>query len=132
MIKVLITTDTRYPVNRRAVREAVNKVFKAEKLTSVEAEVSVSVVGARKMKVLVDKYLGDGRVHEVLSFPLEETSKDGGFVKAPDDILRLGDVVVSWPEVLRLAAVENIYVDEQLSRLVAHGVEHLLGKHHEE
>lgn len=134
MVKVLITTDTRYPVNRKAVRGAVEGIFEKEKLGALSAEVSVYVVGSRKMKEIADKYMGDGKTHEVLSFPLEEiTSKEkGGFVSPPDGVLRLGDVVISWPEVMRLAAEESIMVDEKLAFLVAHGVEHLLGKHHDE
>ncbi len=134
MVKVLITSDTRYPVNRKVVRGAVEGVFEREKIRDLDAEVSVSVVGSRKMKEIADKYMADGKVHEVLSFPLEEinSKEKGGFANSPDGILRLGDVIVSWPEILRLAALENIMVDEKLAFLVAHGVEHLLGKHHEE
>lgn len=129
MIKVLISTDPRYPVNRKVLRKAVLGVFEREKIADIPAEVSVSVVGRRKMKALTDKYLKDGRNHEVLSFPIEEAA---GFSKAPDEVLRLGDVVLSWPEVLLCAARDNVMVDEEVSMLVAHGVEHLLGKHHED
>lgn len=130
MVKVLIATDPRYPVNRKVIREAVMRVFKQENIESLNAEVSVLVCGHRKMKDLTQKYLGDGREHEVLSFPLEEGQKivDGG----DESVLRLGDVVISWPKVLELAAAESLFVDEKLAFLVGHGVEHLLGKHHEE
>lgn len=127
MIKVLISTDPRYPVNRKVLRRAVAEVFEREKIADVSAEVSVSVVGRRKMKVLTDKYLKDGRNHEVLSFPIEEAP---GFAASPDDVLRLGDVVLCWPEVLLCAARDDVLVDEEVLMLVAHGVEHLFGKHH--
>ncbi len=129
MVKVLISTDPRYPVNRKVLRRAVLGVFEKEKILDIQAEVSVSVVGKRKMKALTSKYLKDGRDHEVLSFPIEEVA---GFINAPDDVLRLGDVVLCWPEVLLCAARDNIMVDEEVALLTAHGVEHLLGKHHEE
>lgn len=129
MVRVLISTDPRYPVNRKVIRQAVNKVFRDEGIESLSAEVSVLVCGSRKMRELTKKYFNDGLDHEVLSFPLEERKK--GFVGGSVDVLRLGDVVISWPKVLELAAGENIFVDEKLSFLVSHGVEHLLGKHHE-
>lgn len=133
MISVLVKTESRYPVNRKAVRRAIADVFEKESISNLNAEISVIVCGARKMKKLSDKYMGDDKTHEVLSFPLEDVnSNTGAFVGSPDDILRLGDVVVSWPEVVRLAGERNVMVDEELAFLVAHGVEHLLGKHHEE
>lgn len=129
MVKVLISSDSRYPVNRKVVRKAVLDVFRKEGIESLNAEVSVLVCGFRKMKNLTKKYLDDGRDHEVLSFPLEEGEKE--FASSSEEVLKLGDVIISWPKVLELAAKENIYVDEKLAFLVSHGVEHLLGKHHE-
>lgn len=130
-MNVLIHTDTRYPVNRKIIRKAVVDVFAKNKINS-DAEVSVAVVGERKMKVLTGKYLSDGKNHEILTFALEDASEvRGGFVNPPDEVLRLGDVVLCWPEVLQLAAKEDILVDDEVYFLTAHGVEHLLGKHHE-
>ncbi|MDO8486891.1 MAG: rRNA maturation RNase YbeY [Candidatus Curtissbacteria bacterium] len=138
MIKVLISTDPRYPVNRKVLRKAVLEVFEKEKIVDIDAEVSVSVVGRRKMKALTDKYLKDSRNHEVLSFPIEDPStrsvrsgQEHGFAGAPDEVLRLGDVVLCWPEVLLCAAKDDVMVDAEVLKLTAHGVEHLLGKHHE-
>lgn len=130
MVKVLISSDSRYPVNRKVIKKAVLDVFIREGIESLNAEVSVLVCGFRKMNELTKKYLDDGNDHEVLSFPLEENHKAS--VDNSGELLRLGDVVISWPKVLELAAAENIYVDEKLAFLVSHGVEHLLGKHHEE
>lgn len=130
MLNVLISSDSRYPVNRKVIKKAVADVFTREGIESLDAEVSVLVCGFRKMNDLTKKYLNDGREHEVLSFPLEAGRKVVD--KNPDTVLRLGDVIISWPKVLELAAAENIYADEKLAFLVGHGVEHLLGKHHEE
>ena len=134
MVNVLISTDPRYPVNRNAIREAVAEVFSSENIESLNAEVSVLVCGMRKMRELSKKYLKDDLDHEVLSFPFSESSSKfaGEFVEAPDEVLKLGDVAICWPVLLQLAAEENILVDEKLKFLVSHGVEHLLGKHHEE
>lgn len=134
MVKVLITSDSRYPVNRKVIRFAVSAVFKAENIESLDAEVSVLVCGSRKMKDLTAKYLGDDLDHEVLSFPLEEAKerKPAGNSDGSQDVLRLGDVVICWPKVLELSARDDMLVDDKLAFLVSHGVWHLLGKHHEE
>lgn len=139
MLSVLIHTDTRYPVNRKVIRKAVWETLDRYKAGNLSAEVSVAVVGSRKMKELAEKYLGDGKAHQVLSFSFEDVSqvvKDlpvgrQGFVNPPDDILRLGEIVLCFPEVLGEASRDDMMVDDKFYELTAHGVEHLLGKHHE-
>ncbi|KKR57938.1 MAG: putative rRNA maturation factor [Candidatus Curtissbacteria bacterium GW2011_GWA1_40_47] len=137
MVNVLIKTDTRYPVNRKIIRKAILDTFKRYKIEKIDAEVSVAVVGKRKMDSLCRKYLKDEKNHQVLAFALEEVvgsqmeRAQAGFVNPPDEILRLGDVVLCWPQLLEEAAKDNIMVDEELYRLTLHGMEHLFGEHHE-
>lgn len=131
MITVLIHTDSRYPVNRKVVRGAVLGTFRKNKMDNIDAEVSIAVVGQRKMKAICQKYLGDEKVHEVLSFPLEDV-QGKRFINLPDEILRLGDVVLCWPKVLEAASEDALMVDEELAFLVSHGTLHLIGKHHEQ
>lgn len=134
MVKVDISGDTRYPLNRKIVRYAVSDTISKNKLVSVNIEVSVSVVGSRKMDKITGEFLGDGKKHEVLSFPFEEVTntKSYGFINPPDEVLRLGDIVLCWPYVLEAARVDDVMVDDEVYGLVCHSTEHLLGKHHEE
>ena len=84
------------------------------------------------MKDLTKTYLGDNQKHEVLSFAFEDISQSGkGFVNVPDDILRLGEVVLCWPQLLAEASRDEVMVDDKVYELISHGVEHLLGIHHE-
>jgi len=133
MVNVIIHTDTRYPVNRRVIRKAVLDTFSEFKISGGDLEVSVAVVGSRKMKELSLKFLKDRETHEVLAFAQEEISQSevGGFVNPPDNILRLGDIVLCWPEILEEASRQDSMVDDQLYFLTGHATEHLLGKHHE-
>ena len=133
MVNVIIHTDTRYPVNRKVIRRAVLDTFSEYKVAGGNLEVSVAVVGSRKMKDLSSKFLKDGKTHEVLAFAQEEISQSEGrgFVNPPDNILRLGDIVLCWPEVLKEASRQDSMVDDQLYFLTGHATEHLLGKHHE-
>ncbi len=98
---------------------------------SLNTEVSVAVVGSRKMNELSKKYLDDGQKHDVLAFALEGVEQEEGFINPPDETLRLGDVVICWPWVLEEASYDNVVVDEKVYFLVSHGVEHLLGEHHD-
>lgn len=136
MVQVLIHTDTRYPVNRKVVRAAVDDALKKYKMGDGNFEVSVAVVGSRKMKMISEKYLGDGQMHEILSFPFEAIYQQPfgagqGFVNPPDGVLRLGDIILCWPYVLVQAAGDEMMVDDKIYDLICHGVEHLIGKHHE-
>lgn len=133
MVNIQITTDSRYPVNRKQIRKAIVDTFTKHKISNSNAEVSVAVVGERKMKKLIETYLGDGKKHEILTFPFEEIStyREEGFVLPPDGILRLGDIILCWPYVLEAASRDDIMVDEEIYFLTVHGVEHLLGEHHD-
>jgi len=132
MASVLIHTDTRYPVNRKVIRKAVEETLIKSKAGSINSEISVSVVGSRKMKDISKKYLNDDAKHQVLSFSFEDINDSrGGFINAPDNLLRLGEVLLCWPEVLNEASRDEMMVDDKIYELTSHGVEHLLGQHHE-
>lgn len=105
----------------------VENTIKQNEITS-PVEVSIAVVGDRKMKELSKKYKGDDKTHNVLSF----SQTEGEAPKASDGLLRLGDIVISYPEVIREASAEEMFVDDKVDELVEHGLQHLLGIHHEE
>jgi probable rRNA maturation factor len=45
--------------------------------------------------------------------------------------LNLGDVIISYPQLIERAAKEDTMVDDMAKMLVVHGVLHLLGYDHE-
>lgn len=125
MIRVLIQADSRYPVNRKRIRQKVKEVLKSKGIKD-NAEISIMFVGDRKMKALNYKHLKREGTTDVLSFSLLE-----GEVAYPQgDILRLGDIVISYPQARKQAGEYNVLVDEEIDRLVEHGLKHLLGIHH--
>ena len=81
------------------------------------------------MRELNKKYRKLDKTTDVLSFGLNEGD---AFVESPDDVLRLGDIVVSYPQAVDEAREENKMVIDQIVLLVLHGLDHLLGKHHPE
>lgn len=134
MINILISTDSRYPVNRKVIKNAIESIFENNMISHPNAEVSVLVVGSRKMDELLKKYMDDGEKHSVLAFALEEldgNSGSFGFVNPNNEPLALGDIVLCWPELLTEASQDDMLVDDKLAFLCAHATEHLLGKHHE-
>lgn len=130
MINVLFQTETHYPVNRKKIKSAVVNALGGK--TKRQTEVSISIIGDRQMKALNKKYRKVDATTDVLSFPLNDPDYRGAFVESPDNILRLGDILVSFPQAVRQATEENKLVDDKIIELVRHGLNHLLGIHHPE
>jgi len=125
-VQVSIFVESRYKVNRKRVRSLVNNLLKKQGVAG-KAEVSIAIVGDRKMRELSRKYKGEDKTRNVLSF----SQTEGEPAKNPLDALFLGDVVISYPQVIREAAAEDVLVDEKIEQLVEHGIMHLLGINHE-
>lgn len=123
--KVLIYVESRYKVDRKRMKAAVNYVLEEQKVLT-PIEVSIAIVGDRKMRALNKKYRDKDKTANILSFPLGE----GEQTYLPEDVTRLGDIVISYPEVIRESAEQDLLVDERVEELVQHGMLHLLGIHH--
>lgn len=123
MVKVLITSESRFPVNRKALRQTVEQFLAEQKIKS-EIEVSLVIVGDRKMRDLNSKYRQLEETTPVLTFAQEEGT---AFVSPPDKVLRLGDIVISYPQAVLMAARENKLVDQKIGELVQHGLKNLFG-----
>lgn len=141
MTNVLISSDSKFPVNRAKIKVAVESVLRDQGVTS-DVEVSILICGARKSATLSKKHLNDSELHNVLSFPLLEDFKEiagrpfgrsgqgKGFVTESNGVLVLGDIVVCYPLAQLEANRDNVLVDTKMGELVSHGVLHLLGIHH--
>ena len=126
-VNVLIFVESRYKVNRKRIRTAISNLLNEQSVNS-PVEVSVAIVGDRKMRQLSKKYKGEDKTRNVLSFSFSE----GDNLPAPGNTWRLGDIVISYPVVITEAARDEVLVDDKIDELVVHGMSHLLGLHHEE
>lgn len=132
MISILFQTETHYPVNRKKIKEAISSVL--ENKIHRNAEVSIAIVGDRRMRELNRTYRKVDTTTDVLSFPLSDPvyTKDQAFIDPPDDVLRLGDIIISYPQAVSIATEESKLVDDVITSLALHGLDHLLGIHHPE
>lgn len=128
MVHVLIKSDSHYTVNRARIRSTIAQFLK-ENGVKGDVEISVAVVGDRMMRSLNKKYRDLDKTTNVLAFPIAAAEMTQTFVDAPDEVLRLGDVVLSYPEVQEQAARENKLIDDMVDELVVHAMHHLLGQH---
>jgi probable rRNA maturation factor len=85
--------------------------------------IEVIVSGDKEIHKLNKKYLNRDYPTDVLSFEINEVLEDG--------TLYLGDVIVNKEQAEKQAAEYNNSLEEEISELVAHGVLHLFGKHHD-
>jgi len=100
-------------------------------------EMSFVIVDDERIRELNRKWRGYDETTDVLSFGLSERSKPAvddevpfPFPKAEDDLLHLGEVVISFPTAERQALEHTRALDEELRHLLIHGILHLLGYDH--
>lgn len=89
------------------------------------ATVGLLITSDDSVRRLNLQYRGQDSLTDVLAFSAGEGSD--GFVSPPSMPYHLGDVVVSYPRAVAQAAEYGRPVEEELNRLVVHGVLHLLG-----
>ncbi|MBI3385935.1 rRNA maturation RNase YbeY [Candidatus Gottesmanbacteria bacterium] len=131
MISILFHTESHFPVDRNKIKEALMRDL-AGRIKS-HTEVNLTIIGDRQMHELNKKYRHIDATTDVLSFPLNDpTDRSEPFLDSPDGVLRLGDIVVSYPQAVSQAAEENKLVDDKIIELALHGLNHLLGIHHPE
>src|SRR5258708_7196854 len=94
--------ENRYKGNRKRIKQAAASILKQQDIQG-PAEVSVAIIGDRKMRHLHKTYKGEDKTTNILSFPLSE----GGAMVMSTDILRLGDIVISYPQVIKEASEDE-------------------------
>lgn len=120
MNTVLISSGSRYPINRIKIKETVLRFF--EELGLKDAEISIAFVGRRKIQELNKQWRNLDEETTVLTFGLEEPRDNL-------EILRIGDIVISYPASRDLASVENTLVQQAVDKLLIHGLNNLLGNY---
>ncbi len=111
------TIEPHYPIRR-------SQITKAAKATLAlidpkgDVQVDISVIGDRKMRILNRDYRGMDKTTDVLSFSFEEAKQlpeNSKFVNPPvSEALNLGDVIISYPQLLERAAKEDMLVDNMI------------------
>ena len=96
------------------------------------AELSLMLVSDRRIRALNRRYRKKDRPTDVLAFPLLERGQIC-FPRRKINLspVLLGDVVISMPTAKRQAAALGHSLRAEITRLLVHGVLHLLGYDHE-
>jgi probable rRNA maturation factor len=119
-------------VDGRALVATAKKVLAA--LGEGESSLSLTLVGDRAIRALNAGHRGKDRPTDVLSFPMHSAQAPGWNAPsaggAPERLL--GDVVISVDTARRQARDYDATLQDELYRLLIHGVLHVLGHDHEE
>lgn len=132
MHRILVSTQSRYPISVKKIKEHLLECLKELKVDH-PVEISVTIVGDRKMHELNLKYRERDKTTNVLSFPTSENKEGVIFpTESVSGRKHLGDIVISYPAAIRDAEQEKKLVDIKVYELLEHGLLHLLGQHHPE
>ncbi len=109
-----------------------------EHLGQASCECSVSFVSDQTIQDLNREYRDKDEPTDILSFVQEEDIEDfswpevqmGTLDGPPEEIRVLGDMVISLDALKRNALSFSVEPDEELFRLLIHGLLHLLGENH--
>jgi probable rRNA maturation factor len=91
------------------------------------AELSVTVTDDETVRSLNREYAGEDAVTDVLSFSQREGEE---FATPPGGASPLGEVIIAYPQAAQQAGEQEQSVDEEVARLLVHGILHLLGYDH--
>lgn len=104
--------------------------LEAEKILNLaqagESEMGISIVDDECIRAINRMHRQIDKPTDVISFQME--CADGFIV--PSDMRHLGDVVISAPTAQRQAVEFEVSIEEEMRRLLIHGVLHLLGYDH--
>jgi probable rRNA maturation factor len=114
-------------LSEERLAEVARRVLEAEDAPA--CELSVTVTDDETVRSLNREYAGEDEVTDVLSFSQREGEE---FVSPPEGAPQLGEVVIAYPQATRQAAERGRAATEEVTRLLVHGVLHLLGYDHAE
>lgn len=88
-----------------------------------ECEISLSFVDVQEMEELHVKWMQENGPTDVLSFPMD-------MPESKDDVVTLGDIVISPAVAAKQAIVAGHSVEHEMYILATHGLLHILGYDH--
>lgn len=123
----IIISCRRVKVNRNRVKQVVRKIL--ENIGCPDnAEIGIIFTDNEIIRELNKRYLKKDRPTDVLSFPIFNP-KISDLKLFPFKLI--GDVIISVEKAEWQAKSMNISLDEEIRRLLMHGILHLFGYEHE-
>jgi len=130
-IEIFVEEKFRNLVGEDWVKKVAQQVLKAEGVAP-PYEVSLVFTDSEAVRQLNRDYRGVDEPTDVLAFCMLPQKGDDSFTLPPDEVTRLGEVIISCPQAVEQAKEQGHSTERELALLVIHGILHLLGYDHEE
>ena len=131
-IEISVEEKFRGRVDQGWVERIAQTVLKAEGVAH-PYEVSMVFTDSETVQQLNRDYRGMDEPTDVLAFyMLPQGEGDDSFALPPDEVTRLGEVIISYPQAIEQAREQGHSPERELALLIIHGILHLLGYDHEE
>ena len=131
-IEISVEEEFRGVVDEGWVRKIAQAVLKVEGVAH-PYEVSLVFTDSETVQQLNRDYRGMDEPTDVLAFyMLPQGEGDDSFALPPDEVSRLGEVIISYPQAMEQAREQGHSPERELALLIIHGIFHLLGYDHEE
>lgn len=114
-------SSSKIKTDKKKIKEVVLAILENHSVKS--SEVSILLTDNTQIKELNSQYRGKDKATDVLSFPQDISSE-------LEDVRMLGDVIISLEKITEQADDYGVTFDEELYRMLVHGVLHLLGYDH--
>lgn len=111
------------------LRKIAQKVLEGEEKKGTV--LSIALLGPGRIRQINKRYRGKNRVTDVLAFPETKILKEKFNVGPLQKIEGLGEIVICLREVKKNARRFGSTFEKELTRVLIHGILHLLGYDHE-
>jgi probable rRNA maturation factor len=132
-INILIEEGIEVGPDADWMQKVIEAVLEAEN-AAPNVEISLVITGQERIQELNRDYRGKDQPTDVLSFSMSEQKVEDdpvAFIAPPDDLIHLGEVIISYPQALIQAEESQHSIKKELAALIVHGVLHIHGYDHE-
>lgn len=125
---VTVANPLQYSVDNNSLANACSQYLEEQRAQSSAA---IFLIDENRMVELNENYKHHQGATDVLSFPLHDPEQPTpAFIESPETQQDLGDIFICVPVVQKEYADPASFYD-RLVFLAKHGLDHLLGRHHE-
>lgn len=134
---LLIKNLTEFKIKKIFLQAVAEKALKnLPKLARIskKIEMDLVIIGEKRMKTLNRIWRGKNKATDVLSFGEQKKKTKNQkfkFITPKGDIIHLGQIFICYPVMARQSRRYGCSLQEEIARLLVHGILHLAGYDHE-
>lgn len=121
-LEISFVNEKKFPISKKMVEKIILNTVAFFKKKNIQVE--IVIISDSEMRKLNKIWRGIDKTTDVLSYAWNEDKK----IKS----VSIGQVFISYPQVARQAAEYYIPVRTEFSRMLVHGLLHLMGFDHQE